>query len=287
MAIPISITDVLKSELSISIKTVHSVSGGSINQAVQIKTERGDLFLKWNRSAPKDFFEREAAGLQLLRNANSGIRVPEVVAERSADGDRPGFLLMEYITPGSRGDAFRFGEELAVLHGNRAGKFGLDRDNYIGSLPQLNNFHEHWLSFFAEMRIEPQLKMAVDSGKLGSTSQKGWIGLLKRLDTIIPESKPSLLHGDLWSGNYMFDSEGRAVLIDPAVYYGHPEMDLSFTKMFGGFDASFYHGYRSVTPLDPDFEDRIPVYNLYPLLVHVNLFGGHYSDQCRRFLRKF
>lgn len=287
MTIPDSITAFLNSELSISIKAVKPVSGGSINRAAKISTERGDLFLKWNRSAPEDFFEKEAAGLRLLRNADSDIRVPEVVAERGADGERPGFLLMEYIEPGSNGDSYKFGEELAALHGNRAEKFGLEQDNYIGSLPQSNNRRGHWLSFFSEMRIEPQLKMAVDSGKLDSTSQKGWIGLLKRLDTIIPECKPSLLHGDLWSGNYIFDSQGRAVLIDPAVYYGHPEMDLSFSKMFGGFDASFYEGYRSVAPLEPDFEDRVPVYNLYPLLVHVNLFGGHYSDQCRRFLMKF
>ncbi len=287
MTIPDNITAFLKSELNISIKAVESVSGGSINQAAKINTERGYLFLKWNRSAPNNFFEMEAAGLQLLRSASSGLRVPEVVAEHGADGGRPGFLLMEYIAPGSGGDSFRFGEELAALHGNRAEKFGLEQDNYIGSLPQSNTYREHWLSFFAEMRIEPQLKMAVDSGKLSSTAQKGWVGLLKRLDTIIPECKPSLLHGDLWSGNYMFDNNGRAVLIDPAVYYGHPEMDLSFTKMFGGFDASFYEGYRSAAPLEPDFEDRVPVYNLYPLLVHVNLFGGHYSDQCRRFLMKF
>lgn len=287
MTIPDSITAFLNSELSISIKAVKPVSGGSINRAAKISTERGDLFLKWNRSAPEDFFEKEAAGLRLLRNADSDIRVPEVVAERGADGERPGFLLMEYIEPGSNGDSYKFGEELAALHGNRAEKFGLEQDNYIGSLPQSNNRRGHWLSFFSEMRIEPQLKMAVDSGKLDSTSQKGWIGLLKRLDTIIPECKPSLLHGDLWSGNYIFDRQGRAVLIDPAVYYGHPEMDLSFSKMFGGFDASFYEGYRSVAPLEPDFEDRVPVYNLYPLLVHVNLFGGHYSDQCRRFLMKF
>jgi fructosamine-3-kinase len=129
--------------------------------------------------------------------------------------------------------------------------------------------------------------MAINSGKMDQTALKAWSRITSKLDQLLPKTEPSLVHGDLWSGNYLFDIDGVAVLIDPAVYYGHPEMDLAFSKMFGGFSAEFYRGYESVLPLERGFDNRVPIYNLYPLLVHVNLFGGHYISQANGVLNRF
>jgi fructosamine-3-kinase len=287
MNIPDSITKALQTGHNLTITGGRSVSGGSINEAYRVETNMGPLFLKLNRSAPNDFFEKEAEGLKLLKSAGIKLRIPDVIAFGKPSRSCPGFLLMEYIEEGRSGDSFTFGAELAKLHQTTAEAFGLHTDNYIGSLPQSNRRHERWADFFSGERIRPQLEMAVQSGKMNRTALSQWAKLESRLDELLPPCKPSLIHGDLWGGNYLFDSSGTAVLIDPAVYYGHPEMDLAFSKMFGGFSADFYEGYQSVTPLEAGFSDRVPVYNLYPLLVHVNLFGGHYTSQAVRFLKQF
>lgn len=285
--IPVSVYDKLQESYDISADSVRSVSGGSINQAWKISAQNTEYFLKINTSAPTDFFTREAEGLTELRKAKTTLTVPKVIAAEEPAEDRPGFLLMEYIPSSQSGDSFSFGTELAKLHLTKRNHYGFHSDNYIGSLPQINSDRDDWLTFFSECRIEPQLKMAIDSGKLQPDIMSGWNHLHSTLPDIIPECSPSLLHGDLWSGNYLFDESGSAVLIDPAVYYGHPEMDLAFSKMFGGFSAGFYRGYESVQPLDPGFEERIPIHNIYPLLVHVNLFGGHYTHQLISLLKRF
>jgi len=285
--IPTELSKHLSETLDLEIKSSTSVSGGSINRATKISTTRGDLFLKWNTHAPNDFFEKEADGLKRLKSAGTTLRIPEVLSAGKPTDGRPGYLLMEYIENGRSGDSFELGRNLAILHQTEAGQFGLEADNYIGSLPQSNRRHDEWIDFFVEERINPQIKMAVDSGKLGSSIIQNWKRLSAKLNEIFPPAKPSLLHGDLWGGNYLFDVQGKAVLIDPAVYYGHPEMDLAFTKMFGGFSGEFYNGYQSETSLESGFSERVPIYNLYPLLVHVNLFGGHYTSQFNSILRNF
>lgn len=287
--IPESIRRVLENRYDLEIEGEQSVSGGSINRAHKLQTNQGILFLKWNQSASDNFFEVEAKGLELLGSAETNLRIPKVIAFHSPDNETPGFLLMEYIQEGS-GDSsysFNFGVELAKLHNTKAEHFGLPYHNYIGSLPQKNGKYEEWISFFVEKRINPQLKMAIDSGKLSQNILGHWKSLINKLDQLLPPTKPSLIHGDLWGGNYLFDENGDAVLIDPAVYYGHPEMDLAFSKMFGGFSGSFYEGYESINSLPDGFSNRVPIYNMYPLLVHVNLFGGHYTSQFNRFIRKY
>ena len=287
--IPDSVKQNISDRLNATISSIKLLSGGDINRAAKLTTNRGSLFVKWNNNAPADMFEKEAKGLELLRSADSEIVVPEVLVHQAPGSNNPGFLVMEYIEPagGSVNDSYRFGEQLAKLHQTSSDRFGLDHNNYIGRLPQSNSNHSEWISFFTEERIKPQLKMALDSGKIPVSINGNSERFFAKLDEIFPSCKPSLLHGDLWSGNYFFDSPGNAVLIDPAVYFGHPEVDLAFSKMFGGFSAEFYRGYESISPLEPGFENRIPVYNLYPLLVHVNLFGSGYAMQARRFLEKF
>lgn len=287
--VPGSISASLEERLEISIQSDQSVSGGSINRAHKLETNQGVLFLKWNQSAPDDFFEAEAKGLELLNSTDSGLRIPSVIAWKKPESGSPGFLLMEFIGEGSgnSSDSFQFGKKLATLHSTKTEKFGLTYDNYIGSLPQQNGLYDDWNTFFIEKRINPQLKMAIDSGKLSQGLLVNWKRLINQLNDLLPPTEPCLVHGDLWGGNYLFDKEGNGVLIDPAVYYGHPEMDLAFSRMFGGFSNSFYEGYESVNPLPAGFSERVPIYNMYPLLVHVNLFGGHYASQFERIISKF
>ncbi len=287
--IPKSIRSILETEHDLKIESEQSVSGGSINRAHKLQTNQGMLFLKWNQSAPDNFFEVEAKGLELLNSADTNLRIPKVIASHKPTSKTSGFLLMGYISEGSgnSSDSFRFGTELAKLHSTKGDHFGLSYENYIGSLPQKNGEFGDWITFFVEKRINPQLKMGIDSGKFPQSILNHWKRLTNQLDDLLPSTKPSLIHGDLWGGNYLFDENGVAVLIDPAVYYGHPEMDLAFSKMFGGFSGSFYDGYESVNPLADGFSNRVPIYNMYPLLVHVNLFGGHYISQFEGFIRKY
>jgi fructosamine-3-kinase len=282
-----ALRNALQQKHELSITDIRSVSGGSINQAFKISAGKSDYFLKINDSAPIDFFIKEAEGLEALSQAKTKLKIPDVIAATEPSDDHPGYLLMEFIQTSQSGNSFMFGAELARLHQTKSSSFGFDSDNYIGSLPQNNRAHNDWISFFSECRIEPLLKMGIDSGKLQSGILSNWSRLRSTLPDIIPHCEPSLLHGDLWGGNYLFDESGSAVLIDPAVYYGHPEVDLAFSKMFGGFSPDFYHGYKSIKAPEPGFEDRIAIHNLYPLLVHVNLFGGHYTTQLNSTLRKY
>jgi len=165
--------------------------------------------------------------------------------------------------------------------------FGLDYNNYIGSLHQQNNLHPTWVDFFINERLQPQIKLARDNNEIDSTTILKFENLYKKLDEVFPKEKPALLHGDLWSGNFMSDEKGESVIMDPTVYYGHREMDIAMAKLFGGFDAEFYSSYNEHYPLENGWEQRINVCNLYPLMVHVNLFGGGYLGQVKSILSKF
>ena len=276
-------------ELSIdcSITASTTIGGGDINDAERVDTDRGRFFVKHNRPELAVMFRREKSGLELLRSVSS-LRIPEVVfcgctADRSC-------LVLEWMEQRSRQADFdaALGRGLAALHLHVAREFGLGEDNFIGSLPQSNTATQSWCEFFGTHRIGAQLEIATGTGSLSSsTLANGW-KLIEVLSRWIPDSpEASLLHGDLWGGNYMTGPEGEPVLIDPAVYYGHREIELAFTELFGGFSPVFYGAYNEVFPLDEAYSERRDLYNLYPLLVHANLFGGHYAARVDAVIREY
>jgi len=180
-----------------------------------------------------------------------------------------------------------FGHQLASMHSISNDQFGFDEDNYIGSLHQSNTRHSDWISFFVEERLEKQVCLAYENKRIDKLLIRSFEHLYGKLGRLFPAEDPALIHGDLWSGNYMVDSEGAPCLIDPAVHYGHREVELSFTKLFGGFDSSMYMAYNEVFPLENGFDERVDLYNLYPLMVHVNIFGGSYLRSVQSILKKF
>ena len=272
---------------NITIKNIYSVGGGCINQSAKIETNQGLFFAKWNHAKkyPR-MFETEAMGLNILADTNK-IKIPEVISQKTIG--ETDFLILEFIENGSPSKNFwnDFGKSLAKIHKHTAEKFGLNHDNYIGSLPQSNKQHASWSEFFILERLEPQIKLAKDERKINHTAIKQFSNLFNRLEKIFPIEKPSLLHGDLWSGNYLIGSKGEPSIIDPAVYFGHREMDIGMTKLFGGFSPAFYESYNEEFPLEKNWQERTDTCNLYPLMVHVNLFGRSYVMQVESILRKF
>lgn len=262
-------------------------SGGCINTGGRLSTLNGDFFIKWN-SAEKypEMFETEEKGLKLLKSTNS-LRIPSTFfVDTSSEHS---FILMEFIREGSK--TYNFWEKLGIglsdMHRNSSESFGLNHDNYIGSLRQVNAVKTNWVEYFIENRLNVQFKIARDRGTLAGSDVTQFNKFIKKLDKLLPQETPSLLHGDLWSGNLIIDEVGDPCLIDPAIYYGNREVDLAFTHLFGGFGREFYESYNANFPLQPEFDDRIDIYNLYPLLVHVNLFGGGYINQARSIINRF
>jgi protein-ribulosamine 3-kinase len=284
-----SLIEILSKEYNIPIK-IHdatAVRGGSINESFTISTSAGKFFVKKNSASlyPK-MFELEAKGLQIL-SGKSILKVPEVIA--SSQFENVAFLILEHIESGKKGFDFwdHFAKGLAQLHKNNVDYFGLDHDNYIGSLHQSNKKHNNWIDFFRIERLEEQVKLARDNGRMGNAVVNSFENFYRKLPNIFPVEPPALIHGDLWGGNYMVDKQGEPVIIDPAVYYGHREMDLAMTQLFGGFDIKLYEAYHAYFPLEKGWQERMDYCNLYPLMVHVNLFGGGYLNSVQSILRKF
>lgn len=278
-----------------SVRHSQPVSGGDINAASLLTLSDGTtLFLKENRKSLSLMFAAEADGLEALRSVREfpdscSPPVPKPLAW-GTDQNRS-FLLIETVEGGSLKSARGFGTSLAALHRlGRSRQCGFHSDNWIGSTPQSNTFGDSWHDFFAHRRLEFQWKLAVQNGFGDSGTGRAMQSVLSRLSSLLPEpdgGQPSLLHGDLWGGNWMAGSDGRAWLIDPAVYYGHREADLAMTQLFGGFPAGFFEGYQESWPLEPGFPERKDLYNLYHLLNHLNLFGGSYYSSVRSIIRKY
>lgn len=268
------------------------VTGGDINRAYALKLSDGrKVFVKANRKENADFFRAEVEGLAAIRRTES-VRVPDVIAAGTEGNEA--FLLLEHIQTGSgnKTSSEELGEALAHMHKAdtrqfmKDGRFGFLSDNYIGAGKQINTPKDNWAEFFTECRLLPQFERA--QLYFGREERKQIDALLGRIDRYMPEPEhPSLLHGDLWSGNYMVDQDGHPWLIDPAVYVGHAEADLAMTELFGGFDRVFYDAYRSVGGIDPGYRDRKDLYNLYHLLNHLNLFGGGYLYSVKSVINRY
>ncbi len=290
MHLPTALHDSIAARLGTNIQNVQVCSGGDINEAAQIVTSDGSLFVKWHPRSPQHMFSTEAKGLSLLRKSNT-VRVPEVIMVEEARDDCPAYILLEWLESGTpqAHTSHQLGEQLAALHQQSASEHGLDHDNFIGRLPQYNHQHATWAAFYAEQRIRPQMKIAQQVGQLPTHREKLLNTLLQRLDTLLPQPNPpaSLLHGDLWGGNFMTLTGGQPAVIDPAVYYGHREIEMAFTELFGGFSPAFYDAYNSVYPLDKEYQRRKSLYQLYPLMVHMNLFGGGYGRSVDSILRQY
>jgi fructosamine-3-kinase len=285
----ITILDTLKNSgiVSNKIEQIKRISGGSINQTFQLKLEKESVFIKLNqRSAFPKMFELEQMGLDLLRKHTS-LKVPEVIGIGYFEDQS--FLLLEYLEKGreKKGIWTSFGKGLADLHACKSDFHGLEYQNYIGSLPQPNQKKESWVEFFAESRLLFQSKMAYDRALISQQTMMQIEKLCEKLETLFPTEDASLLHGDLWSGNFLCTEGEGAALLDPAVYFGNREMDIAMSHLFGGFQAEFYQAYNEAYPLQEGWEERIELCNLYPLLVHVNLFGEAYSNRVQTALKRF
>ncbi|MBE7553315.1 MAG: fructosamine kinase family protein [Anaerolineales bacterium] len=289
MALPVALASYLESHLGRITETI-PVSGGDISQVVRVRLAGGgQLLVKWRSNLPPGLFTAERRGLELLRSAGA-LRVPEVLAQAEATANCPAFIALEWLDPGSKSSqsAEVLGHGLAVQHRLLASSFGLDHANLIGANPQPNHQSDNWASFFREQRLGFQMELAGRNGVLPTQRARRLEALLARLGDWLPAQPPaSLLHGDLWGGNWLATASGEPVLIDPAVYYGHREADLAFTELFGGFPAAFYSAYQASWPLDRGYEERKDLYNLYHLLNHLNLFGESYGGSVDSILRRY
>jgi protein-ribulosamine 3-kinase len=266
----------------------HLIGGGSINNTYRIDLQNDSYFCKIN-SATKfpQLFEKECHGLQLI-NQKGVIKVPETLhCFQSFDHQ---VLILEWIPQGNRDGKFweRFGQQLAALHQIKNEYFGLSESNYMGSVVQLNEPSLKWELFFYGKRIQPLISRCFDNGALTTKHLAKFDRLFLKLPEIFNDNQiPVLVHGDLWSGNFMCNNASDPVLIDPAVSYSHPSVDLGMSTLFGGFDQRFYKAYQYYNPFPSNYKEQWEVCNLYPLLIHLFLFGSSYLGQIEQTLHKF
>lgn len=277
----------LAEQLGTTISNTQPLSGGDICLAYQLNTPNGQLFIKTNTvPSALSLFQEEAKGLQAIATTNT-IATPEVI--RYGQYQNTGYLILAHI-PFKRPTTADFkllGTQLAQLHQSPATYYGWDSDNYIGTLKQYNNIAQDWIDFYTQKRLYPQLELALQKGLLSTHEVPSIEQLTDRLTPYLKNTKPSLLHGDLWSGNYGIATNGTPYLIDPAVYYGHHMVDIAMTKLFGGFDQSFYKAYYDNLPPTELAQDQCQCYQLYYLLVHLNLFGTSYKASVINILRQY
>jgi protein-ribulosamine 3-kinase len=263
-----------------------SVAGGSINRCYRWPAAGGALFVKVVARAALAALEAEAAGLAALERTGA-LRVPRVRAVGSTSDSA--FLALEWLEsrPADADSERRLGAGLAALHAVTAPRFGWQRDNTIGRTPQHNDWSDDWTEFFRERRLRPQLALAAHNGLAGLGGERSE-RLLEALPLLLAGHAPaaSLLHGDLWGGNWLATADGEPAVFDPAVYFGDREADLAMTRLFGGFGAAFYRAYQAVTPAAPGAALRADLYNLYHVLNHANLFGGGYVRQAAALIER-
>jgi fructosamine-3-kinase len=261
------------------LKTPRGVSGGCINQACRVESSQGPFFIKFNSADAVDMFTAEAEGLEELTQAEL-LRVPRPVCWGVAG--QQAFLVLEHLELGGSGSPAALGEGLAAMHRVTADQFGWYRDNTIGATPQRNRHSTDWVRFWSEDRLGYQLQLATVNGADQRLQDRG-ARLIEAMPALLGGREPeaSLLHGDLWSGNYAYTKAGEPAIFDPAVYYGDRETDLAMTELFGGFGREFYAAYQHAWPLEAGYTTRKKLYNLYHVLNHFNLFGGGYLSQAQ------
>lgn len=273
----------------ITVVSSNKLGGGCINNALKLETNIGPFFLKWNNAERTDMFLCEAEGLKELGKASKGyLKIPEVFCAKDIDST-PGFLVLKYLEPQNivDGDDEKLGRGLALIHQYANDKFGFQNHNYCGATEQNNNWERDWNVFYAENRLRFLLTLIQSERPFSFSEQNLFERLLLKIPDLIPaESCPVLIHGDLWSGNYMTTKQGPA-LIDPAVYYADREMEFAIIKMFGGFSQKFYDAYNEVNPLAKDWRSRNSLYQLYHVLNHYYLFGGGYGSQALSIAQQF
>lgn len=277
------ISDQIEASEGFRVLDFYSLAGGSINQVYLLKTSSGEKVVKLNKDTEfSGMFAAEKEGLEALKKSNT-IDIPEVYSCGTIDATS--YLLLEYKPEGKQLPNFAssFAEDLTALHKTTASQFGFHSSNYIGSLPQYNGKETSAAEFYINQRLEPQIKMASNRGFSFSNLDK----IYKNISAEIPEEKPALIHGDLWSGNYLINREGRPCLIDPAICYAPREMDLSMMKLFGGFPEEIFTTYNEIFPLEPGFRQRLSLWQLYYLLVHLNIFGNSYLPRVQHILHSF
>ncbi|MBN2635363.1 MAG: fructosamine kinase family protein [Prolixibacteraceae bacterium] len=265
---------------NVEIKAARSIGGGCIHSASLLETSAGNFFLKWNSTGPTDIFVREAESLTELRKASQGyLAIPVVFAVKAIDAT-PGFLVLEYLpTNSARNSDEKLGKGLALIHQYSSDRFGFYNNNYCGETTQDNRWNDNWHDFFIQNRIKYLLGLIQKRSALPVHEIKIYEHLLDRIPQLIPEkSTPVLIHGDLWSGNYMNTETGPA-LIDPACYYADREMEFGIITMFGGFSSRLFEAYNSINPLPAEWRERNLLYQLYHVLNHYYLFGGGYQSQ--------
>lgn len=284
-----SLQDAIKDRYgeSRSIARRQHVSGGDINEAEALTLDDGSvLFMKSNSEACLRNFEAEAKGLRAIQD--TGTIGCATVLGLGTEGNRS-FLLLEFISEGVRIKDFweTFAWELSSMHHADVGdRYGFGQDNWIGSRKQENRISDSWVAFFRDYRLKPQFRAANSYFSEADWKKADW--LLEHLDRYLTEpARPSLVHGDLWAGNLITGSDGKGWLIDPAVYWGHPEVDIAMTELFGGFAFEFYNTYKETGLLDAGYAERRDLYNLYQLLNHLNMFGTGYLGSVRRILARY
>lgn len=270
---------------------LESVAGGSINQTFHIRTADGHFFCKWNPKSPADMFKREQEGLEALAESGTSLHIPRIVGISSGPADAPALLLMEYLEPQPQGPTRqtweKLGRGLAELHRCGQDRFGFAKDNYCGLTLQENPWTTNWTLFYGRHRLGALVNRLQHRGNLSPGMHADFEALLKKLPQLLAHGpNPSLIHGDLWSGNFLASSSGPA-LVDPAVYFADREAEWAMLLLFGGFPDTVLDAYQESWPLPQGWRERIPLYQLYHVLNHFALFGGSYGEQAMRIVRKY
>ena len=272
----------------VEVRRVVPAGGGCINHAARLETSAGDVFVKWNEDGPGDLFLREADGLRELSAAGSALVVPSVLGAWGAREGRPPMIVMEYLDAARAStDETALGRGLAALHHRTSAEHGFPVSTYCGATLQDNTGTAAWTAFFAERRLRAIVRLADEAHGLDDGERRIYDRLVDRLPEHLPSaSTPSLIHGDLWGGNVLYTSRGPA-LVDPACAYADREMELGMMTLFGGFGEGFWNAYQEAWPLPAGWRDRNPLYQLYHVLNHYVLFGGHYRAQALAIARRY